>query len=277
MPHVREDHGFLIATHSKQTPTQKAPLVKRFLLSSLPTELYLELKWHHCKLFDKRLFESLQKKRQVVTTDSYSFKPFDDKKAIFVHIPKCAGVSVCRSLFGNLAGGHTTLSLYCNVFEPKKFLRYFKFAFVRNPWDRLVSAYHFLRRGGFCDDDRQWFKRELSGYNDFDDFVRHWVTEENVLKYRHFWPQSHYLVDRNNPGVTVDYIGFFENIDDDFHHVARILGVEAELPRSNESAHRDYKAYYSAETRRIVKLVYDEDINRFGYDFDNLEIPTRRS
>src|SRR5690242_8686296 len=76
-----------------------------------------------------------------------SLRPFIRTNSIFVHVPKAAGVSIARALYGDLGMGHMTLAEYRTVFRQRAFDKMFKFAFVRNPFDRLHSAYHFLRAG----------------------------------------------------------------------------------------------------------------------------------
>ena len=125
-----------------------------FLPYNLRRGLYASLK--HSK------FNRLQYKRRVETEDGYTYKPYDDFQCIFVHIPKTAGMSICQSLFGNLAGGHATLADYQIIFAKHEFDNYFKFSFVRNPWDRVYSAYNFLKKGGATDFDRQWAMPMLS-------------------------------------------------------------------------------------------------------------------
>ncbi|MFP4354891.1 MAG: sulfotransferase family 2 domain-containing protein [Phycisphaerae bacterium] len=101
------------------------------------------------RMIHPHLFKRLQYKRNPPKAgQKYTFYPFDKYRCIFVHIPKAAGVSVCQTLFGNLAGGHDTIEKYQKVFSWSDYKRYFKFTFVRNPWDRLASAYRFLRKGG---------------------------------------------------------------------------------------------------------------------------------
>lgn len=185
--------------------------IKQRILKLLPTRIYLELKFWDYKRTKKSNFEQMQNLRRITSANGYSFKPFDDKKAIFVHIPKCAGISLNRAIFGNLAGGHRTLEEYLTVFEPKCINEYFKFTIVRNPWDRLVSAYFFLKKGGVSNENRVWFEKELSGFAGFDDFIRNWIDEENIWKCHHFRPQYHYILDKRKK-VRLDFVGFFENL-----------------------------------------------------------------
>lgn len=89
--------------------------LKQAILTLLPQRIYLELIWLDFKINRKQQFNRHQNIRKTETNESYSYKPFDDNKAIFIHIPKCAGVSVNKALFGNLAGGHTTLEDYMHI------------------------------------------------------------------------------------------------------------------------------------------------------------------
>lgn len=250
-------------------PSFKDSKLKSALISLLPTHLYLLLRRLSFKFSRKISFNELQDMRKVDTRDSYSYKPFDQKKAIFVHIPKCAGISVNNALFGNLAGGHTTLDDYLCIFEAKRFSNYFKFTFVRNPWDRLVSAYIFLQKGGINDYDHAFFQKELSMYEDFNDFVRHWLNSENIKKYHHFKPQLHYIVDRYNR-VTVDYIGYFETINEDFEYISRQINVKSSLGKENSVNRKSYQEYYELDTKKIVAEVYKDDIVAFNYSFDGV-------
>ena len=215
-------------------------------------------------------FRRLQDLRKVETDIGYSLKPFDDHRCIFVHIPKCAGMSVCKSLFGNLAGGHNNMATYQKVFSARKFHNYFKFTFVRNPWDRLVSAYFFLKNGGFYETDRKWAEENLSGYTEFEIFVKRWVTRDNVQSWIHFRPKYTYICTRDDTPM-VDFIAYYENLEENFYYIRNRIGVSAKLLSLNvtNSRRKDYKSYYSDETRDIVADVFQEDIRIFGYNFDN--------
>lgn len=242
--------------------------MKNSALSLLPIRTYLSLKRLHFRTTNRGAYENYRKMRHGLTNGPYSFKPFDDTRSIFIHVPKCAGVSVVRSIYGNLAGGHATLDDYINAFEPNKLLQYFKFTIVRNPWDRLVSAYFFLKSGGFGPKDRTWFSSELGAYSDFRTFVLNWLTEENIWKWYHFMPQYHFILERRNR-LSLDFIGHFENLENDYELIRQKIGVGNPLAVSNSSTHGDYKHYYDQETRSIVRRVYCKDIELLGYTFDN--------
>lgn len=242
---------------------------KELVFSMLPTRLYLELKWIDYKINRADAFKESQRLRHRDTDEWGSYKPFDEKKAIFVHIPKCAGISVNKTLFGNLAGGHTTLEQYLNIFEPKKILNYFKFTIVRNPWDRVVSAYYFLQQGGFNKWDKEFYDKELAQYASFDEFVCGWLSNPvNLKKHHHFRLQTDYIMDKYNK-VSLDFIGYLENIDSDFRYICKKLEMNTALPVTNASKRTSYMEYYNEQTMQIVQDAYKKDIEVLGYDFDN--------
>ncbi|MFP6657978.1 MAG: sulfotransferase family 2 domain-containing protein [Pirellulales bacterium] len=209
--------------------------------------------------------------------DDYTFAPFDRYRCIFIHVPKCAGVAVSESLFGGLAGGHRSIGHYQMIFRKKEFDGYFKFAFIRNPWDRLVSAFHFLKQGGFNETDRLWAQQHLSRYNDFDSFVRNWVTPENIWSWVHFIPQTHFICIDGKP--SLDFIGRYEKLESDFRFIQSQLGIRCRLTSLNrrQSVPNDFKSYYSDETREIVARIYSSDITTLGYCFENSNIDLQQA
>jgi len=182
---------------------------------------------------------------------------------------------VGRSLFGeNFEAGHPSLKRYQIVFGPKDFKNYFKFTFVRNPFDRLVSAFFFLKKGGMNPKDKKWAEEHLAAYDSFDAFVKAWVNPKNIRLGRHFIPQSDYIcLEKNRLGV--DFIGYYENLASDFQIISRKLKLNSSLLEINRgpSLDKDYRAYYTDETRAIVAKVYADDLRLLGYTFDNSSLP----
>lgn len=218
------------------------------------------------KIHGKRL-SVVRSAQPVVTGDEYSLEPADRLNCIFVHIPKCAGVSVSRALFGCLGGGHTSLEDYQRIYSPREYAGKYKFTIVRNPWDRLVSAFLFLRAGGFNEEDRLFANDHLQAFDSFETFVAQWVNSKNIMQYPHFYPQLSFIsVNRRPP--KLDFIGRFEQLEADFAKIARRLGIETKLPAENRThRNRDYRDYYNAETMQIVGDVYRADIATLGYSF----------
>jgi hypothetical protein len=196
--------------------------------------------------------------------------------SIFVHIPKCAGTSLRESL-GIPLGGHATLIDYQKRLPPEDFERAFKFTFVRNPWDRLVSGFFFLKNRDLKG-NHTWAKKNLATTDDFDTFVRRWVTPENVWSFSHFRPQ-YYYVSLEHKMPAVDFVGYYENITADFPLLCEKLKIQGALQEENRNPirKRDYVDYYTDETRRIVAEVYAKDIELFGYAFDNSSLSAQLS
>lgn len=184
-------------------------------------------------------------------------------RCIFIHVPKTAGTAIARALFES-PSEHIPYFIYQRT-NPAKFHRFFKFAFVRNPWDRLVSSFFYLHRGGMHAYDQAWSERFIAPYRgDFGQFVRNWLTSENVSTWAHFAPQSDFILDARD-NVMVDFVGRYERLHDDFQFVARRLKLNTALRPINESAHDDFRRCYDEETSSIVQKVYARDIKVFGY------------
>jgi chondroitin 4-sulfotransferase 11 len=189
----------------------------------------------------------------------------DKHQCIFIHIPKAAGTSVALTLFGQ-GSRHLPWTEYHRA-NPGKFRRYFKFAFVRNPWDRLVSTYFFLQSGGLNEQDQAWSNRVLPAYQDFDSFVKGWLTPKNIKSWVHFRPQHEFICDQNGRNM-MDFTGRLENMQEDFKVVAKRVGCTRELAKVNTGERGHYRDYYSNETRNIVANIYARDIALLDYAYD---------
>ena len=191
---------------------------------------------------------------------------FDQHQALFIHIPKSAGRSVVRGLFDVKSVEHAPADWYQQL-DAEKFDRYFKFTFVRNPWDRAVSAYTYLCKGGSAAsvEDQHWAEF-VNRFESFDDFVCRWMSEENINRYALFTPQVTFLKDVFGQ-INMDYVGRFESLEQDFTAIAEKLDISAGLPHLNQSRSQDYQTFYGAESRAIIERLYAEDIAEFGYAF----------
>ena len=207
----------------------------------------------------------------------------ESKKFLFVHIQKTAGRSFEAVLKDNipdlksLPGTHDHAAWVREDFGDK-WDEYYKVAFVRNPWDRLVSWYSMIIGKG----DTTWYKRMsglgkynklrqyvLDNTNSFDEFIYKCVdTIDDTDGKKSFWYNQLDYISDGEGNVMVDYIGRFENIALDTGVVFKKLGIEgASLPHKNSSRHRNYRTYYTDETRDLVAERYSRDIEYFGYEF----------
>jgi hypothetical protein len=214
-------------------------------------------------------FRELRRKVNPSPKGDFSLKPFDEHQAIFIHITKTAGTSVAKSLFGYLPYHYTAIQ-YRVFYGRETFKDYFKFAFVRNPWDRLYSAYRYLKAGGWNEEDKAWGKRHLSHYDDFNDFVLDWLTLDNIKKHIHFKPQYEFICDRND-NLLIDYLAYFETLNEDFGKIAAHLNISTSLESHNKNPGNSYMDVYSDHAKSRVAEIYAKDIALFGYSFDAIE------
>ncbi|WP_263079367.1 sulfotransferase family protein [Endozoicomonas sp. Mp262] len=196
------------------------------------------------------------------------FHDYNDKlECIFVHIPKTAGTSLQKTLFNFTHTGHLRWDEY-EAYDKKKFSKYYKFAFVRNPWDRVVSAYEYLKSGGRNESDKAWSEKNLAKYTSFESFINSWLTEENILTWNHFVPQSNFIFDTND-NLKVDFLGRFETLNCDFKILSEKLGGYRSLENINKSKRKAYKDYYSKTTKDKIAKLYGRDVELLGYKFDD--------
>ena len=116
---------------------------------------------------------------------------------IFIHIPKCAGNAVQKSLFGEVFFGHQTIRQYQVALPQSLYQNAWKFTIVRDPFERIVSAWRFLKAGGLNANDKKYFGETLSQYKTFDHFVNDWLVYQDVDQCgcAHFKSQLHYICD----------------------------------------------------------------------------------
>lgn len=126
---------------------------------------------------------------------------------------------------------------------------YFKFAFVRNPFDRIVSIYKYIE------------KIESIEHGDFKSFVLNNLPDENDQN--KIW-----LCDQVSQVKDCDFIGRFENLQEDFNFICNKLGIKRNpLPFKNQTDHANYREYYDEKTLQVITQKYKRDIEYFDYKF----------
>ncbi|EAK0446067.1 sulfotransferase family protein [Campylobacter lari] len=202
-----------------------------------------------------------------------SIKDFQRKyNCIFIHVPKAAGTSIEKAIYetDKWLSGHTKAKDYNQV----EFQKFFSFGFVRNPHDRLVSAFFYLKKGGGNKEDSQWAQKHLNQYNSFEQFVlalNETKVKKEIFKCIHFVPQYHFLCDRNK-NILVNFIGKTENISEDFQIVLSHLNLQRTLTISNPSNHQHYLSYYNKTTYKIVCKLYKYDFKLFNYKTEEINL-----
>ncbi len=149
---------------------------------------------------------------------------------------------------------HDTICDAINYIPADKFATLYKFAFVRNPYDWIVSMYCYLQQTESHRYSNLIQQMTFSEYLDF----------EIKRNKRH---QHEFICDASGH-LAVDFIGRFERLDDDFTQVMNRLGLDVSLPHINASKRRDYRDYYDDETRAKVATHWHRDISLFDYQFE---------
>lgn len=197
--------------------------------------------------------------------------------SIFIHIPKCAGNAVQQSLFGEVVFGHQTIRQYQVALPSAVYRDAWKFTVTRDPWERIVSAWKFLKAGGYHAEDAKYFAENLSQYPSFDHFVNDWLVFQdlNQCGSLHLKPQLHYIRDFHGK-IPMDYIVKLSDLADEYRHIRdRIGGSELSVHNKTEGA-ADYREFYDdKETFENVSRIYAEDIKTLGYSssLDGVSLP----
>lgn len=196
------------------------------------------------------------------------------KRFVFFHIYKTAGTSITNVLqrYENapqLRRVLRTVNMYVPLFvgttfdhhaspaqfeSIKKIRGYYKFAFVRNPWDWQVSLYSFMKNNV-----KHPQHRMIRNMN-FEEYIS-WRARPGNYRL-----QSSLLADSDGI-IRLDFIGRFEHLAEDFSLICERVGIAGDLPRKKSSPRGDYTEYYTARTRDIVATVFAADIVAFGYEF----------
>ena len=212
-------------------------------------------------------------------------------KFIFIHIPKCGGMSVesalrrfdCEYIYKHgkesesiphLAKHATALDFKSQIDDIES---YFKFTFVRNPWSWAVSNFVFnegrhapylnnLKHSGY-----KIYKRHFNSYskedgdikNLFEFWLEWWVNGCN--------PSQNMMFCDEDGRTLVDFIGRLENFEEDFNKVTDHIGIKgASLPHRNKNkkSNIEYKEYYNENSRKMMEEHFKKDIELFNYTFD---------
>jgi hypothetical protein len=203
---------------------------------------------------------------------------------LFVHVPKCAGTSIEKFFGYNYDGNkyfehkfekiahpkHFSLDSYSKIIPKHIMDNLYKFAFIRNPFELMVSLYNYALHS----DRVAWngrydyeYKRGVS----FDHYVRYVqkisqetqrnVYDTNAVSLKE-WVES--------DNIELDFIGRFENLEHDFQIVMDELGIkDRKIPFENKSKVKNvnYREYYTNTTKDIIYNIFERDLKKYNYDF----------
>ncbi len=206
--------------------------------------------------------EFWQRNKKVPSRYRYNLTICDEPKFIWYRNPKVG----TRSLFHSFRGMGIQLAAEeprgC-YYRPDEYRDYFKFAFVRNPWERMVSGWlNKIVEANRLDLPEQQHQ-EFQHFGKFVSFCSKTDLQDFDL---HFKPQ-HELIDLNE----LDYLGRMETFEKDVDEVFSHLGFEGfNVSHKNISkGKKNYTKFYNKRTRALVANIYRKDIQLFNYRFDS--------
>jgi hypothetical protein len=192
------------------------------------------------------------------------------RRFVFVHIQKTAGTSITQAL-QQINGSEKVFRQHSmlHVLDLDKYEDYFLFCFVRNPFDRLVSWWNMMNHKGFQNDFSQYLLSRASSFSEFLDCTDT-IHETNEGEFPYpksiAFNQLDYITTQEGR-MAMDFIGRFENLEDDFDRICDRIGMKLKLPHSNAFERRHYREYYTSEDVLKVKSMYRRDLEYFKYEF----------
>jgi hypothetical protein len=200
-------------------------------------------------------------------------------KFVFVAVPKTGTHSVRRALrehmgpedveqvrlfvekkfpwpeLAKLEHGHLSLAQVKPFLGEEDFSSFFKFAFVRNPFDRFVSYCAFMTR------EIGAFDRDPQGV------MHHMLFRAPPLRHILFQPQFSFVCDERGE-MLADAAGRVEDMQQSYDQMCKRIGIPTtQLEKANSSRHGDYRQYYDQQLIDGVARLYGKDLTVFGYDF----------
>jgi hypothetical protein len=202
----------------------------------------------------------------------------ESHRFLFVHVQKTAGTSLTTSLAPHALSPsgsrlnkllsdlglrrdwrrvflrkHASLRKAQEVLPAEVYGSVCKFAFVRNPWDRLLSWYHYVQATPSHADCQPG--------EPFADFARRFIAKDRRSQW---WM----IVDRSG-ALGLDFVGRFEALEDDVARLGEKLGIAGlALPRAPGGKPRDYRPAFDDKLAEEVQQAWRTEIEAFGYRFE---------
>lgn len=207
---------------------------------------------------------------------------FKNPLATFIHIPKTGGSSFQQWVYDNISNHdikekHATINQAQNIWNDLGFT----FSFVRNPYSRLVSMFHFIgqraeernvrrskgqkvKKGTTFENDSKIIELHSKGFD-------YWI-DAYYKNTNEFMDTPNGNWSRRNTQASwlqgpVDLIIKIEEINEYFPIIQEKLNCNIPLPHVNKSNHKHYSEYFTKTTKKYVEKIFKEDLDKFGYEF----------
>lgn len=189
---------------------------------------------------------------------------------VYIHIAKAGGTSITAPLFRHPVG-HRSIRQVQSIC-PKQVEQFPVFTVVRNPWDRLYSAYNHARQGGGSDTDvSPRFDYTSQAFSTFDSFIVNWLqAQENIGSIDMIFRAQKWFLGGSESIKLFDHIGRLEDLG------PTVSWIEAQSGRKIEIQHRNRTSPVAAsgeievsqQAWKIVHNLYQADFELLQYPFD---------
>jgi len=223
------------------------------------------------------------------------------KKKLYIRIAKTGSTSL------STAFDKSVIEVTPSIKYEKKYKKYeydYRFTFIRNPYDRIVSAYLMNTKSKLSADYYMAINKKEILNIPFNDYIkkvlyfrsiyqelglkkknnihlRPWRSKKQINKNRlgfeAYWLLAHTegmidTIEYFTPLSTLDFIGKYESLNNDYIRLGKHVDLKEELGHFNASSNRKkYNDYYDDESLELVTHMYKKDIETFNYTFDNSE------
>ena len=177
---------------------------------------------------------------------------------LLIHIPKNAGTSLSHALYEEDIG-HLSLKVWTQRY-PHTVSKMKVVAVIRDPVDRFVSAFRFLKGGGLNANDADFARRQLAAHNSPESLAEAMNDPDvfrNITSYIHFTPQVSFLRDRHGR-LAVKLLIPYSRLSDE-EYLGSVLGKKLVLPRLNVTRHSEETSFPGEEAAKLIRKHYDED------------------
>ncbi|MBK7362940.1 MAG: sulfotransferase family 2 domain-containing protein [Micavibrio sp.] len=204
----------------------------------------------------------------------------NENKYIFFHFFKCGGNSIRLALNPNpetsceFEEGHSIpRDIKQIMYDSEKkdiYDNYFKFAFIRNPFDWIVSTYYYIKIFENHGNHNDVSKLNLNEFISY--YVNYMMPNQGFnlkLGVNKCVTPMEYITD-NGGNLIVDFVGRFENLNEDYKEICDKIGIEYKEPpiyNVNMSKEKDYRKYYDNNSRKLVEKLFAKDLEYFKYSF----------
>lgn len=185
-------------------------------------------------------------------------------KTIFVHVPKAAGTSIekhLRKTDKDVVGGHTTALAYRRKY-PEEFATYFKFAVVRDPVDRFVSAYSYLKQMAVHAALNNQIVHNCESMGHFVEKAQ--ASPKILTDIVHLMPQHQFVCDQKGE-ILVDSVFRYENLENAWREICKRIGIPPDPLAKLNPSRRVAKEEITEDVVSLVRGVYARDYEIFAY------------